>query len=80
MAYVENVLYEHPSIDGAAVVAVPDPRLQERACACVVLSPAASLTFDEMKEDPERQDPEVPAPRAGGRVTACLVDGVRTPL
>lgn len=49
VAYVENALYEHPGIDGVAVVAVPDPRLQERACACVVLRPAASLTLDEMK-------------------------------
>ncbi|MFD7074600.1 AMP-binding protein [Nocardioides sp. NPDC059952] len=37
VAYIENVLYEHPDIDAVAVVAIPDPRLQERACACVVL-------------------------------------------
>jgi cyclohexanecarboxylate-CoA ligase len=42
VAYVENVLYEHPDIDTVAVVAVPDPRLQERACACVVLTAGAS--------------------------------------
>jgi cyclohexanecarboxylate-CoA ligase len=49
VAYVENVLYEHPAIDGVAVVAVPDPRLQERACACVVLKAGASLSFEELK-------------------------------
>lgn len=49
VAYVENVLYEHPSIAAAAVVAVPDPRLQERACACVVLSARTELTFEQMQ-------------------------------
>lgn len=51
VSYVENVLYEHPAIDAVAVVAVPDPRLQERACACVVLSPGRDhLRFEEMQE------------------------------
>jgi cyclohexanecarboxylate-CoA ligase len=49
VAYVENALYEHPSIDGVAVVAIPDPRLQERACACVVLGAGASMTFEDMQ-------------------------------
>jgi cyclohexanecarboxylate-CoA ligase len=38
VAYIENVLYEHPSITGVALVGVPDPRLQERACAVVTLA------------------------------------------
>jgi cyclohexanecarboxylate-CoA ligase len=50
VAYVENVLYEHPAVMGVAIVGVPDPRLQERACACVVLDEGAELTFDELKE------------------------------
>jgi len=50
VAYVENVLYESPKIDSVAVIAVPDPRLQERACACVVLTPGATgYTFEEMQ-------------------------------
>ncbi|WP_037370773.1 AMP-binding protein [Amycolatopsis orientalis] len=49
VAYVENVLYEHPSVDAVAVVAVPDPRLQERACACVVLKTGAELTFAQLQ-------------------------------
>lgn len=49
VAYIENVLYEHPNIDNIAVVAIPDPRLQERACACAVLTPGATLSFEEMK-------------------------------
>ncbi|MFI5607804.1 AMP-binding protein [Amycolatopsis sp. NPDC051903] len=51
VAYVENVLYEHPDVAGVAVVAMPDPRLQERACACVTLRDgAAELTFEAMRE------------------------------
>jgi cyclohexanecarboxylate-CoA ligase len=50
VAYVENVLYEHPHVVAVAVVGVPDPRLQERACACVVLDDGAELTFDQLKE------------------------------
>lgn len=41
VAYVEDVLYEHPDIAEVAVVGVPDPRLQERACACIVMRPGA---------------------------------------
>jgi cyclohexanecarboxylate-CoA ligase len=39
VAYIENVLYEHPDLADVAVVGVPDPRLQERACAVVTLQP-----------------------------------------
>lgn len=50
VAYVENVLYEHPDVDAVAVVAVPDPRLQERACACLVLKTgAAELDLDKVR-------------------------------
>ena len=33
VAYVENVLYEHADIADVQIIAVPDPRLQEKACA-----------------------------------------------
>lgn len=50
VAYVENVLYEHPDIDKVALVAVPDPRLQEASCACIVLKDGATkLTLESMK-------------------------------
>jgi cyclohexanecarboxylate-CoA ligase len=50
VAYVENVLYEHPLIEAVAVVAIPHPRLQEIACAAVILKEGApELTFDAMK-------------------------------
>lgn len=41
VAYVENVLYENPEYARVAVVAISDPRLQERACACIVPAPGA---------------------------------------
>jgi cyclohexanecarboxylate-CoA ligase len=50
VAYVENVLYEHPRLQKVAIVGVPDPRLQERACACVVVSPGAEFTLAEMRQ------------------------------
>ena len=36
VAEVENALFTHPKVAGVAVVAMPDPRLQERACAFVI--------------------------------------------
>ena len=51
VAYIENVLHENPHIDTVAVVGMPDPRLQERACACVVLKPGIEdFTLEEMRE------------------------------
>lgn len=50
VSYVENVLYEHPDVDTVAVVAIPDPRLQERACACLVLRAGApELTLEDLR-------------------------------
>jgi len=43
---VESILYSHPAIAMAAVVAYPDERLGERACAIVVLKPGQSLTHE----------------------------------
>ena len=45
---VEGLLYLHPAVAQAAVVAYPDERLGERACAAVVLKPGATLEFAEM--------------------------------
>ncbi|WP_017613488.1 AMP-binding protein [Nocardiopsis salina] len=50
VVYVENVLAEHPGIDTVAVVAVSDPRLQERACAVVTLADGAcGLTLEDLR-------------------------------
>jgi cyclohexanecarboxylate-CoA ligase len=45
---IEAMLYEHPAVSMAAIVAMPDPRLGERACAFVTLKPGESLTFQAM--------------------------------
>lgn len=46
---VEAELYKHPAVATVAVVAEPDERLGERACAFIIPKPGQSLTFDEMK-------------------------------
>jgi cyclohexanecarboxylate-CoA ligase len=40
---IEALLYRHPAVAQAAIVAYPDERLGERACAVVVTKPEASL-------------------------------------
>src|SRR5438477_2882121 len=45
---VEDVLYRHPAILEAAVVARPDPTWGETPCAFVTLKPEASATADEI--------------------------------
>ena len=45
---VENLILGHPAVLNVAVVAMPDPVLGERACACVVPRPGAALTLDEL--------------------------------
>jgi cyclohexanecarboxylate-CoA ligase len=45
---VENLLFSHPKITGVAIVAMPDPRLSERACAFVVPRAGETLTLAEI--------------------------------
>lgn len=50
VAYVENVLYEHPDISVVQIVAMPDVRLQEKACAFISMKQGAEpLTLEAMK-------------------------------
>jgi cyclohexanecarboxylate-CoA ligase len=71
---VENLLFTHPKVAGVAVVAMPDARLVERACAFVIPRPGETPTLAELvafleskqlarHKLPERQDPEVQAAR-----------------
>lgn len=47
---VEDVLLQHPNIHEAGVVAMPDPRLGEKACAYVALNDAGKgLTLEELR-------------------------------
>ena len=51
VAYIENVLYEHKDILDAQLIALPDPRLQERACAVISMKPGKTpLSFSKMQE------------------------------
>ncbi len=45
---VENVLFAHPKIAAVAIVAMADPRLQERACAVVIPKPGETVTLAEI--------------------------------
>jgi 2,3-dihydroxybenzoate-AMP ligase len=47
---VESHLIAHDSVSAAAVVAMPDELLGERACAFVTLKPGASLELEQMRE------------------------------
>jgi 2,3-dihydroxybenzoate-AMP ligase len=40
---IEALLRQHPGVEDAALVAVPDPRLGERACAFVIASPTGPV-------------------------------------
>ncbi|WP_405806468.1 3-phosphoshikimate 1-carboxyvinyltransferase [Streptomyces sp. NBC_01187] len=51
VAEVEQLLHDHPAVADVAVVAMPDERLGERACAFVVLEDdGAGLEFEEMQK------------------------------
>jgi cyclohexanecarboxylate-CoA ligase len=50
VAEVEALLYTHPKVREVAVVAVPDDRLGERACAVVVADGAGDPTLSELTE------------------------------
>ena len=48
VAEVEGALYRLPAVQDVAIVAMPDPRLGERACAFVVPRGGAKVTFDDV--------------------------------
>jgi acyl-CoA synthetase (AMP-forming)/AMP-acid ligase II len=47
-AEIERMLVEHPAIAQAAVVGIPDERMGEVGCACVILRPQMSLDAVEL--------------------------------
>ena len=51
---VENLLYTHPKVAGVAIVATPDPRLGERACAVVIPREGQTITLGEIVSFLER--------------------------
>ena len=51
VAYVENVIYEHPDVSVVQIIAMPDPRLQEKACAFISMKPGRTpLTLETLRE------------------------------
>ena len=48
MVEIEGLIYQHPAIQEVALVAMPDARLGERACAFAVLREDATLSFAEL--------------------------------
>jgi non-ribosomal peptide synthetase component E (peptide arylation enzyme) len=47
---IEDLLLRLPEVERAAVVGLPDPRLGERSCACLVLRDDRSLALPELCE------------------------------
>jgi fatty-acyl-CoA synthase len=60
---VEDVLYRHPAVMAAAVVARPDPKWGETPCAFVELKPGSNLTEHEIIEFCRGQMARFKAPR-----------------
>jgi non-ribosomal peptide synthetase component E (peptide arylation enzyme) len=50
VAEIEQLLYAHPAVAEVAIVAMPDVRLGERACAFAVLKPGQYLDFAAMQQ------------------------------
>lgn len=47
-AEIERMLSEHPAIAQVAVVGIPDERMGEAGCACVILRPETALAIEEL--------------------------------
>ncbi|SCK47065.1 2,3-dihydroxybenzoate-AMP ligase [Variovorax sp. HW608] len=45
---IENLIFGMPQVKVVALVGLPDPVFGEKACACVILQPGATLGFDEL--------------------------------
>lgn len=52
---VENLVYQHPAIQDAALVGMPDPRMGERGCLYVTLVPGHSFDMDELRRYLDQQ-------------------------
>jgi len=45
---IENLILQHPSVQNVACVAMPDPDMGERMCACVILRTGKTLTLGDL--------------------------------
>jgi len=46
---IEDILYTYPRIAQVSVVAIPDERLGEKTCACIIPRPGEQITQEEIK-------------------------------
>lgn len=46
---IEDILYTYPKIAQVSVVAIPDERLGEKTCACIIPKPGEHITHEEIK-------------------------------
>ena len=46
---IEDILYTYPKVAQVSVVAIPDERLGEKTCACIIPKPGSSMTQEEVK-------------------------------
>ncbi len=53
---IENLILAHPAVKNVACVAMPDPVLGERMCACVILRGGGALTLEEIVVFLSRQE------------------------
>jgi len=44
------LILSHPAVKNVACIAVPDPDLGERMCACILLRDGQKITFEELKQ------------------------------
>jgi non-ribosomal peptide synthetase component E (peptide arylation enzyme) len=47
---IEDLLLQHPRIRSVALVGLPDPRMGEIGCACIIPEPGEALTFEDLRE------------------------------
>ncbi|HEX4330367.1 MAG TPA: AMP-binding protein [Burkholderiales bacterium] len=47
---IENLILMHPAVQNVACVAMPDPHMGEKTCACVILRSGHALTLKEIVE------------------------------
>lgn len=47
---IEKLLLAHPGVANAAVLGLPHPVMGEIACACIILKPGCSFSFEEMTD------------------------------
>jgi len=62
-AEIERFLSEHPAIAQVAVVGVPDDRMGEVGCACVILRPGATLSSEDLNQWSRRRMANYKVPR-----------------